>query len=156
HDVGDLLVALATQYRGDERERGVALARRQVAEAPAVALKNSCREVGPASPLAAGEAEHAFRALGVGERREECVGGRYNSRRYRMTCGRGGRWGRTGSLHGAGSNRDREREPRQSDAECFHPVTLASSRTSILEKLSGPGPVHESTAMIRNGDSSLN
>jgi len=38
HDVGDLLVALAAQGRGNERQRGLTLPRCQVAEAQAIPL----------------------------------------------------------------------------------------------------------------------
>ena len=47
-----------------------------------IALKNSGGEVGPAGPLAAGEAERAFGPLGGGKGREERVGRLDHLRRY--------------------------------------------------------------------------
>src|SRR5579863_10449688 len=48
HDVGDLVVTLAAQGCGNQRERRLALLRRQVAEAQAIPLKSSSGKVGPA------------------------------------------------------------------------------------------------------------
>ena len=75
HDVGDLLVTLAAQRRRDQRERRLALRRREVAEPQPVALEDAARQIRPAGALAAVEVERHLRALRVAERREERVGG---------------------------------------------------------------------------------
>src|ERR1039457_6080400 len=71
HDVGDLLVALTAQGRGDQRKGRLALPRRHVAEAQAISLKDSGGKVGPASPLGAVEAERASGPLRRAEGRKE-------------------------------------------------------------------------------------
>src|ERR1022692_3116601 len=73
HDVGDLLVALTAQGRGDQRKGRLALPRRHVAEAQAISLKDSGGKVGPASPLGAVEAERASGPLRRAEGRKERV-----------------------------------------------------------------------------------
>src|ERR1035441_9661947 len=113
HDVGDLLVALAAQGCGNERERRLALPRRHVAEAQAIALKDSRGKVGPAGPLAAREAERAFGPLGVGERHQELVGRLDHLRRYGSRRRGLNRWRRTSSLLGANSKRKHEREQNE-------------------------------------------
>src|SRR4029079_12207388 len=68
HDVGDLLIAVATQGGGHQCERGLTLLRRQVAKTQTLSLKNPGGQVRPAGPLAAGEIEGAFGTLRIGER----------------------------------------------------------------------------------------
>ena len=82
HDVGNFLIALPTESRGDQCKRGRALLGGHVAEAHAVALKNSGGKIGPAGTLRAGESEGALGPLGRAERGEECVGGIDDFRGY--------------------------------------------------------------------------
>src|SRR5262249_17905985 len=89
HDVGDLLVTLATERGSDEGQRRAALRRSEISEAQSIAAKNGAWKVRPSGSLRAVEREGPLHALRVGERRKERIGsGDDASRRGSGWCGR--------------------------------------------------------------------
>src|SRR5215471_14502088 len=112
HDVGDFLIAVAAQRRGDQRERRGSLALGEIAETQAVALKDAGGKIRPAGRfLAAVEGEGDLRLLCGAERREKIVRG---SNRF----GRDGRL--RAALDEAPCNRRHESQGKEQNSSSFH------------------------------------
>ncbi len=126
HDLGDLAVAIAAQRGRHDLEGGLALGRGQVAEPQSGPFEDSGWQVRPPHFLrGVVEAEQNLRAVGFGQRREECLG-RCRHRR-RDACRRHRLRRRARTCRHRGSDQGEEDE-RGTENRPEHGATLSPAR----------------------------
>ena len=132
HDLGDLVVAVSTEHRGHQRERGLALGGGHVAQPQALALKDPTGKIGPVDLLGAVEWKQRPGALIRVQPFQEGVGGRHCSRQDAGRRHRRGRRRRTLALRGGRRNGDgadpRERDKGKRDLGCRHSPLVYRAR----------------------------